>query len=63
MNSFKNMMPPIVKVLRDGKSDQVLAMHVVTGDIVFLEGGDLVPADIRVLDCSDDFQVSNMNSE
>lgn len=52
------MMPPKVKVLRDGKSDEILAMHIVTGDIVLLEGGDLVPADIRILECSDNFQVS-----
>ena len=59
MNSFKNMLPPKVKIMRDGRSDEIVAMDIVPGDIVFIEGGDLVPADIRVLECSDNFHVDN----
>lgn len=59
MNSFKNMLPPKVKVLRDGTSDVVVAIDLVPGDIVFVEGGDLIPADIRVLESSDNFHVDN----
>jgi len=59
MNSFKNMLPPKVKVLRDGCQDEILALSLVPGDIVFVEGGDLIPADMRVLSCSDNFQVDN----
>mmetsp|Transcript_21755 Transcript_21755/g.33250 ORF Transcript_21755/g.33250 Transcript_21755/m.33250 type:complete len:1380 (+) Transcript_21755:266-4405(+) len=59
MNSFKNMLPPKVKIIRDGKNDEIMALNLVPGDIVFLEGGDLVPADLRVLECSDNFQVDN----
>ena len=59
MNSFKNMLPPKVKVIRNGRSDEVVAMDLVPGDIVFVEGGDLIPADMRVLECSDNFHVDN----
>ncbi len=59
MNSFKNMLPPKVKVIRDGTSDEVVAMDLVPGDIVFVEGGDLIPADMRVLESSDNFHVDN----
>ena len=59
MNSFKNMLPPKVKVIRDGCSDEVVALNLVPGDIVYVEGGDLIPADIRVIECSDNFNVDN----
>ncbi|KAL7555017.1 hypothetical protein ACHAWF_018598 [Thalassiosira exigua] len=59
MNSFKNMLPPKVKVMRDGTTDEVISTQIVPGDIVFVEAGDLVPADLRVLECSDNFQVDN----
>jgi len=56
MNSFKSMLPPKVKVLRDGTTDEVISTKIVPGDIVFVEAGDLIPADIRVLECSDNFR-------
>lgn len=59
MNSFKNMLPPKVKIIRDGNNDEILALNIVPGDIVFVEGGDLIPADIRLLECSDNFNVDN----
>lgn len=59
MNSFKNMLPPKVKIIRDGNNDEIMALNIVPGDIVFVEGGDLIPADIRLLECSDNFNVDN----
>ena len=59
MNSFKSLLPPKVKVLRDGTTDECIALNIVPGDIVFVEAGDLIPADLRVLECSDNFQVDN----
>ncbi|MBS5315760.1 MAG: calcium-translocating P-type ATPase, PMCA-type [Clostridiales bacterium] len=38
-----------VKVLRDGKKEVIHKSEVVVGDIVFLETGDMVPADGRIL--------------
>jgi len=60
MNSFANMLPPKVKVIRNGGvTDEVPSINIVPGDIVLVEGGDLIPADMRVLECSDNFQVDN----
>ncbi|GAB9469923.1 hypothetical protein Gpo141_00007184 [Globisporangium polare] len=59
MESFKNMMPTVTTVIREGKSQKVDAMQLVRGDVVVLKGGDKVPADIRVLECSDDLTVDN----
>lgn len=38
------------KVLRDGEKKEVDVKELVPGDIVFLKLGDIVPADIRILD-------------
>ncbi|TMW57598.1 hypothetical protein Poli38472_003523 [Pythium oligandrum] len=59
MESFKSMMPTMSTVIRDGKSQKVDASQLVRGDIVMLKGGDKVPADIRIIECSDDLAVDN----
>ncbi|KAM4015308.1 potassium-transporting ATPase alpha chain 2-like [Anomaloglossus baeobatrachus] len=50
MAGFKNMVPQKALVLRDGKRNEMLAENLVTGDIVFIKGGDKIPADIRILE-------------
>ena len=40
------------KVLRDGKKVEILAKYLTVGDIVFLESGDKVSADMRIISCS-----------
>ena len=59
MASFKNMMPNRCTVTRDGNPTEVVAEDLVIGDIVHIKAGDKVPADIRILECSDDMQVDN----
>lgn len=59
MKSFANMLPPKVMVLRDGKKNFEDAKKLVPGDIVEVNAGDLIPADLRVLECSDNLQVDN----
>ena len=59
MESFKSMMPDRCTVVRDGKPAEVNAEDLVVGDIVMLKAGDRVPADLRILTCSDDMQVDN----
>lgn len=59
MDSFKNMMPTQTTVVRDGTSSVLNAMELVRGDILKLKAGDKVPADLRVLECSDDMKVDN----
>lgn len=47
--ALSNMMPSYSRVIRDGKSAKVLSAELVPGDIVQVEEGDDVPADIRVI--------------
>jgi len=51
MESFQQMIPQCAKVLRDSERKELLATELVVGDIVLLETGDQVPADIRILEC------------
>lgn len=48
--ALKKMSSPHAKVLRDGKTVGIASADLVRGDIVFLEVGDFVPADVRLLD-------------
>lgn len=48
--ALKKMAAPDAQVLRDGKRLSVPAIQLVPGDIVYLEAGNFVPADIRLLD-------------
>ncbi|RHY85242.1 hypothetical protein DYB37_001233, partial [Aphanomyces astaci] len=59
MESFKNMMPTITTVIRDGRSQKIDASLLVRGDVIAIKGGDKVPADIRIIECSDDLTVDN----
>ncbi|HVX24049.1 MAG TPA: cation-translocating P-type ATPase [Candidatus Saccharimonadales bacterium] len=50
MNSLENLLVPQAKVLRDGHVQSIDSTELVLGDIVYVEEGDSVPADIRVLE-------------
>jgi Ca2+-transporting ATPase len=50
MAALKKMSVPKVKVRRDGHVQEVSARELVPGDIVLLEGGNLIPADCRLLE-------------
>ncbi|MCO5381108.1 MAG: cation-transporting P-type ATPase [Methanosarcina barkeri] len=50
MESFRQLLPPRAKVLREGKVRDVLASELVAGDIILLEEGDKVPADGRLIE-------------
>lgn len=50
MAAIRNMLAPRAAVLRDGQRQTVDGAAVVPGDIVLLEAGDKVPADLRVLE-------------
>ncbi|BCJ85115.1 calcium-translocating P-type ATPase, SERCA-type [Effusibacillus dendaii] len=49
--SLKQLAAPSAHTVRDGKKVTLPAVELVPGDIVFLEGGDRVPADVRLLRC------------
>ncbi|HPS41073.1 MAG TPA: cation-translocating P-type ATPase [Anaerolineaceae bacterium] len=48
--ALKKMAAPESQVLRDGKRISVPAAQLVPGDIVFLETGNFVPADLRLIE-------------
>jgi sodium/potassium-transporting ATPase subunit alpha len=50
MESFRQLLPPRAKVLREGEVRDVLASELVVGDIILLEEGDKVPADGRLIE-------------
>ena len=49
MAALKQLAVPIVRVRREGRVDEVSATEIVPGDVVMLEAGNLVPADLRLL--------------
>jgi len=52
LEALRSKNRPYAKVLRDGERKSVLAEELVTGDIVILEAGDIVPADLRLISSS-----------
>jgi magnesium-transporting ATPase (P-type) len=49
MASFAGMLPPTVRVCRAGKTRECLAADLVCGDVVLLQYGNVVPADMRII--------------
>ena len=49
LDSIRAMIDPHAAVLRDGQRATVAADHIVPGDIVLIEAGDRVPADLRLI--------------
>ena len=50
LDSLKKLSSPNSKVLRDGKKKTIPVREIVVGDIVFLEAGDYIPADGRLIE-------------
>ncbi|MCF7970243.1 MAG: cation-transporting P-type ATPase [Methylococcaceae bacterium] len=51
LQAIRNMLSPQASVLRDAKQIAIAAEQLVPGDIVSLQSGDKVPADLRLLKC------------
>ncbi|CAH0579182.1 unnamed protein product [Chrysodeixis includens] len=52
MSGFEKLVPPSAIVIRDGVKRIVPNIELVIGDIVEMKSGDIVPADVRILTCS-----------
>ena len=53
METLKSWMPEFAKVFRDGEVKKILVREIVPGDVIFLEEGDRVPADARLIEAFD----------
>ena len=51
IQNLKNLSALTAKVFRDGNLKKIDSKKLVVGDIVLLEAGDIVPADLRILEC------------
>jgi len=50
LRELKNMSTPKAKVIRDGQVVKIDSSKVVIGDIIVIDAGDCIPADIRLLE-------------
>ncbi len=57
LNSIRNMLPAAARTLRGGDPRIIPAEQLVPGDVVLLESGDKVPADLRLI------EVKNLRTE
>ena len=48
--ALKKMSVPNVRIIRDGKMQEISARELVPGDIIQLETGNVIPADLRLLE-------------
>lgn len=48
--ALKKMTAPVAKVIRGGMADVIPSAELVPGDVVVLEAGDFIPADIRLVE-------------
>ncbi|MCP0886704.1 cation-transporting P-type ATPase [Ligilactobacillus sp. WILCCON 0076] len=51
--ALKDMLPAYTRVIRENEEKKILAQELVPGDIVKLEEGDDIPADIRLIHATD----------
>merc|ERR1712212_1457626 len=58
MESFKNLVPQFAKVIRGGKKSEIKAEELTLGDIVEVQFGDRLPADLRIIEARS-FKVDN----
>jgi Ca2+-transporting ATPase len=50
LEALKSLAAPLTKVLRDGVVKEVLTRDLVPGDIIILETGAIIPADLRLIE-------------
>ena len=50
LNALKKMSSPNAKVIRDGKVQEISSLELTVGDVILLETGDYVAADLRLIE-------------
>ena len=64
LEALRNMSAPTARVLREGEESTISAKSISSGDIIYLEDGSIVPADIRLLKSSNlKIQESSLTGE
>ncbi len=51
--ALKKILPSTSRVMRNGEETSIVAQDLVPGDVIFLQEGDSIPADCRLLNSSD----------
>ena len=51
IRALKRLAVPNIRVRRDGTVSEILTSDLVSGDVILLEAGNVVPADCRLLEC------------
>jgi Ca2+-transporting ATPase len=52
LEALKQMAAPLAYVIRNGNNVRTPAAEIVPGDIVVLDAGGIIPADLRILECA-----------
>ena len=52
---LKNLVSAKSSVLRNGKEVKILSSEITVGDVILLNAGDLIPADLRIIEATDLF--------
>ncbi|MDR1522304.1 MAG: cation-translocating P-type ATPase [Streptococcaceae bacterium] len=52
IDALKSMSTPLARVRRDGNVEEIRSEKLVPGDVVLLEAGDVVPADMRLFEAA-----------
>ena len=50
LKALQDMASPTAKVLRDGNIQELASSAIVPGDVVLLDAGDFIPADLRIIE-------------
>ncbi len=50
ISKLRSILAPMARVIRDSTEQKIAATYLVPGDIVLLEAGDRVPADLRIIE-------------
>ena len=63
VEALAQFLPQKVRVLRDGTSQEIVAVELVPGDVVLVEEGDRIAADMRMISGAVEVDLSTLNGE
>jgi calcium-translocating P-type ATPase len=63
VEALAQFLPQKVRVLRDGASQEIVAVEIVPGDVVLVEEGERIAADMRIISGAVEVDLSTLNGE